>query len=564
MYYLTTTFAKLISTVLGCFFSKSRYRVFIALFFVFFASHSYARTVAIFPVEDLSRGINSPNLEITRQLTEELVARGLHVVDERDIISFMAAKRLRWLGYLDTDHILEVRESLGADLVLLGTICQRRERKSPAFGLSLTLIRTQDGKTVWSSNSAFSLADMQRLLGLNEPATLEELWPSLVNNVFAQWPNDLSEILGQTLIFDIESGELPPTLQIADVRLSPRYVRPGEQIKCAVQLEGLQEVNGGPQIFIKVGSRVHLAQQSQEGLFYEAAWTGSEIEKGIFREVGHEALKLAATDLDPQFFEGVWPGPFEDDLYPVSLILRWPSGDQQVAFIGTYTVDSSAPDINMHVKGQKFLNGMPVFRDTIMIKPFIGKREPLSRWQISVEDKDGKILMGDEGYGNLPEKLIWRGRKYSGFLAEEGVYRLILKVWDRAGNEQETAKEVAYMPSPPDMIVEVEKIESILRLGLIMEEDTVPLAFWRLEAWAENGDMLKAVDGQELPATVDIPLVNSSGETKIEGIIIMRDVLGNQSRLDINDLYLMAMQKEDQEKQETTETEPENKEDSWA
>jgi hypothetical protein len=326
----------------------------------------------------------------------------------------------------------------------------------------------------------------------------------------------------------------------------------------------LQEDIGGPQIFIKVGSRVHLAQQSQEGLFYEAAWTGSEIEKGIFREVGHEALKLAATDLDPQFFEGVWPGPYEDDLYPVSLILRWPSGDQQVAFVGTYTVDSSAPDIDMFVKGQKSINGMPAFRDTIMIKPFIGKREPLSRWQIAVEDKSGKILMGDEGYGNLPEKLIWRGRKYSGFHAEEGVYRLILKVWDRAGNEQETAKEVAYMPSPPDMIVEVEKIDNTLRLGLVMEEDTVPLAFWRLEVWAENGDMITAVDGQELPTTVDIPLADSSEKAKIEGIIIMRDVLGNQSRLDINDLYLMAMQKEDQDKQETTEAEPGTKDDSWA
>jgi hypothetical protein len=157
------------------------------------ASMARAQTIAVFPVDDLSLGINSFNMEVTRYLADKITAKGLNVIQEQDIIAFMASKRIHWLGYLDTENIMQTKEALGADLVLFGTI--KIEKQSSSYGLILNMVRTMDAKTIWTSSGGLSLVDMQRLLGLNQPATLGELWPILVNNVLASWPTDLNETL---------------------------------------------------------------------------------------------------------------------------------------------------------------------------------------------------------------------------------------------------------------------------------------------------------------------------------------------------------------------------------
>jgi hypothetical protein len=524
----------------------------------------HSQTVAVFPVEDLSQGVNSTNMEMTRHLTAELQAKGLHTVLEEDIISFMAAKRVRWLGYLDTDQILQIQENLGADLILFGTITQQSEKRSPTFGLSLQLVRTRDAKTVWSASAGLGLADMQRLLGLHEPTTLEELWPVLVRNVLEKWPADLDDdIAAQPLLFDTETGELPPTLQIKNLSLSPRYVRPGEQVKCAIEIDNTDSSAEQPQVFIRVGTRVHLAQQTKEGLFYEASWTGSEIEKGIFREVGHEALKLAAADLSSQYFEGIWAGFDEDNIYPVSLILKWPSGEQQMAFVGNYTVDSTPPDIDMFIKGMTLMEDLVTFNDRILILPKMKGREPSSHWRIWVEDDMGRTVLQDEADGKLPRNFYWKGEKFNGQLVKDGIYRLILKVWDRAGNEAMTSQEVVFRSSPPDLIMDIKKDGQGLYLSIDTEDKGIPLSFWKLEVWNDDGDLLQKSDGTELPMQFDIPLQEDFEKEAIEGTVVLRDVLGNQTRVNVSDLFLMALQEDDLEEEETSEA-TEDEDDTWA
>jgi hypothetical protein len=526
-----------------------------------FVAPAAAQTIAVFPIDDLSQGINSPNFELTRFIAASLESKGMHVVDERDIISFMAAERVRWLGYLDTEHVLRARETLGADFILLGTICQKRELSSPAFGLSLHMLRARDAKMIWSSSGGLSLNDLQRLLGLNEPSTLAELWPRLVENVLAEWPTDLEELMQQALVFDKDSGEAPPRLQVEDVRLSPRYVRPGQEVKCVVRLTRYQNDIERPQIFIKVGSRVYLARQTSENQFYVAAWTGSEIEQGVFREPGEEALHLVAKDIDPRFFEGAWPSSDEDDVYPVSLILQWPNGHRQTAFVGTYTVDSTPPDMDMILRGNKMLDGLMTFRDQILILPKTRRGEPLTHWKLSVEDINGKILMADEGAGPPPEEMTWYGQNFDGFLAKDGIYRLVLKVWDRAGNEVETANEIAFRPNPPSIVMSIEKKDQSLQLVIDTEDKAIPLSYWRLEFWTENGDLVKFAEGFDLPENHEISLPVDTKVSKLQGSIMVRDVLGNKSVIGIEDMFLIAMGNEEDDNPIATEKVKKQKDD---
>jgi hypothetical protein len=543
--------------------------VMLAVFFFFaFETAAFAQqhTVAVFPVEDLSRGINSTNLDITRYLNSELLARGLTVALEDDIIAFMAAERVRWLGFLNTDHLLLVKDKLGVDLVLFGTVSQNDARNSPTFGLSLTLVRTTDARTIWTNTGGVSLADMQRILGLNEPATVDDLLAILVKKVLTDLPAELDEKVKQPLVFNLEAGDMPPTLQVKKVSLAPRYVQPGEQVKCSVQLETDTMQTEIPQIFIKVGNRIHLAQETKDGLFYEASWTGSEIEKGIFREVGHEALQLAATDLKPQFFEGVWMGAIDDDIYPVSLILRWPNGDQQLAFIGNYTVDSTSPEINLKIKGRqgRYVDGILTFNDEIVILPTVKNREPFSLWKIWVENELGQVMLEDEGSGKLPAKFRWGGQGSNGYPVEEGIYSLNLKGWDRAGNEVETAEEVSYRPNKVDMIVDVVRVSNGLQITLDSSTKEIPILYWLLEVWGADGELRKSANGNKLPAHFIIPMeFTGENTTVLEGHIAMKDIIGNKTQVNIDDLYLLAMRKSGNPDEETTET-PDETDDSWA
>ena len=176
---------------------SAKQKIITLLFFLGFIlpviSMASAQTIAVFPVEDLSLGVNSSNMEATRYLADRMATKGLSVIQEQEIIAFMASKRIQWLGYMDTENTLQTKEALGADLILFGTITSKKRPSS--YGLILNMVRTMDAKTIWTSAGGLSLVETQRLLRLNQPATLEELWPILVDNVLASWPADLGEIL---------------------------------------------------------------------------------------------------------------------------------------------------------------------------------------------------------------------------------------------------------------------------------------------------------------------------------------------------------------------------------
>ena len=118
---------------------------------------------------------------------------------------------------------------------------------------------------------------------------------------------------------------------------------------------------------------------------------------------------------------------------------------------------------------------------------------------------------------------------------------MVLNVWDRAGNMSTIAREIAYRPSPPEMYMEVVKLKDSLQLKLSQDDTEVPLAYWRLEIWGENGELLKNVDGEELPFEYNVPTPQGPETPKIKGLVLLKDILGNQTRLEIDDLYLIAM-----------------------
>ncbi|MBU1711261.1 MAG: hypothetical protein KKE17_14765, partial [Proteobacteria bacterium] len=68
-----------------------KHHIYILTLFIlfYFSSTSLAVTLAIFPIEDMSEGLNGIDYELTEQLNNDMAEKGLDVIGVKDIISFM-------------------------------------------------------------------------------------------------------------------------------------------------------------------------------------------------------------------------------------------------------------------------------------------------------------------------------------------------------------------------------------------------------------------------------------------------------------------------------------------
>ena len=65
------------------------------LFFLVGVSSLHAEVLAIFPIEDLSKGKNGVNRELSGYLAWEMNQRGFDVIAGDTVVSFMARHRMR-------------------------------------------------------------------------------------------------------------------------------------------------------------------------------------------------------------------------------------------------------------------------------------------------------------------------------------------------------------------------------------------------------------------------------------------------------------------------------------
>ncbi|MEA3386041.1 MAG: hypothetical protein U9Q89_06280, partial [Thermodesulfobacteriota bacterium] len=453
----------------------------------FLSSAAGAEKIAVLPAEDLSQGPNGVNFALTEYLEKAVASRGLEVISQDAVLSFMTRNRIRRLGFLDTYYILQARKELGADFILLGTVSQRGERPCAAFGMVLYLIRTGDARTIWSDSMGLSCNEMRNPFGVLEPHTTEDLLPIVAKDLLEEWPEDIGQIRDRKAFYELD-----------DVDMGHQHIRSGQKITCRVWLRSVTD-GRPPEVSLKVR--------------------------------GQESFPLRRKD--DNLYQASWIAPKEEGLYPVSLSLRWPSGREQATLLGRYHVDNHSPCFVLDLKGVR-LNGVVAFRDRIFAIPRFSEPEPISRWEFSVKDETGQTILRKDREGNLPTRFYWRGQTGNRSRVADGNYRIDLKVWDRAGNMAMVSEKVALMRNPPDMIVEARKQGNDIVLN-IQSKGKVPMAFWYMEMLEDDGSLIKTAGGRVLPAEVDLPIP----ETSAELLLTARDILGNKLNKKIKDINLL-------------------------
>ncbi len=465
-----------------------------------------ARSLAVFPLLDMTKDANGVNMPLTGYLRRQAGKLGDTLISAKAIMAFMVRHRIRTLGRLDSQTIAEARQELGADLILLGTVCQLDQAPAAAVSLSLQLIRTSDGRTVWTTTRALSLADLQNLLALSEPKTMAGLFKVYFPTLLASFPAEINP-----------AGPARAGLSLASVVLRPKYVRPGRPVECRVIISATSRIRPGSEASIRVGGRVYPATLNKEEYSVTAAWPAQE---------------KAGT-------------------YQVTMVIKQPAGRRETAILGRYHVDSIPPSLVLHAVGKE-LDGLVTFSRSLALITTMPDPEPLARWTITVFDKDNETIVYQEVAGQVPERINWNGYASSSLPALDGVYLIKITAWDRAGLSAAAELKVALRRTPPKISLEVKKKDRQLHLTLA-DSVATPLSFWWLRIYQDGGRIVKAAAGDRFPAAVTVDLPEHAAASKFELILVAQDVLGNRTRRKVKDL--LALTAKAQMRQQENETE---------
>ncbi|BCO10274.1 hypothetical protein GF1_26500 [Desulfolithobacter dissulfuricans] len=468
------------------------------------------QTIALFPLLDLTIGANGVNLELTSQLRRQLEERNFELVDEDTIMRFLVRHRIRTLGRLTSYEISMVKKELDAEFTMVGTVCELKDKPGPAISLSLQLIRTTDRVIIWSNAWELYFADRITLLGLHDPRVLDDMYQDFFSRLLDSMPRETLPV-----------AEAKKELNIDSVVLTPQYARPGEEISCKVKLYRQQLEN--------------------------------PIQPDLVARIGNQEYPLS-LDREGYYFIATWPAQEAAGRYTVTLHARWPDNSEQELVIGSYGVDTEPPEVTLNLVARE-IDGELYFSDKLIIIPKLLNPEPVVRWEVMVLDDQDETIVLQSAAQHVPRRLTWRGKTSLGATAPDGDYRIVFKVWDRAGRESSAEAWVVYRHQPPDIVLEVTEETGQLLVDVDNLELT-PISYWWMKFFAPDGHLLKLAEGEELPATVTLELTRKEERTgPIECILVAQDELGNKTWRRIRNLLQLRRMEEPEDEDIEVETE---------
>lgn len=479
--------------------SQCRIAIISLFIFTFFTSSTVVAGIklAILPIHDITHGDDGISWPITEQLHQNLSEMGFEVLSRQAVVSFLSLHRIRALGQIETYHIELAQKELGVKLILLGTVCQSQDAPKPALALALYLIRTDDGRTIWSNVESICCADTRRLLGINEPNTIDEIAPLVTHNILSTWPAEFNNNINKKKPIEIET-----------VWLRPTYVHSGQVIHCSVHLRNLWVPTTRPKIYLKVGEKIINTEEITTEGFFETSWHAD--------------------------------GP--EGRYPVSLVIDWPDGSKDINLLNSYYIDNTPPEFDLDIKGYE-IDGKTIFRKKIAVKPRMRFREQLIRWKLNFENEKGVNMLSIDKEGFPPEQFIWHGTDISGKRFPNGDYRLTMQVWDRAENMAESSHMITIYRERPELQVNAKIVGHEIIIEL-QHEVRIPVAYWNFKLQSANGVIKKTADGNDFPAQIIVPFTSDQDiATQISAEIIVQDVIGNETTIDIENVLELTRPK---------------------
>ncbi len=146
--------------------------------------------IVVFPVENLS-GKPAPLKEIRQAVMQGLARQGAVVLDDKEMLQFMARHRVRYAGGVDTVTAKAWKEEAGMEAVLITSLDQYEVSDLPKIAVTCRLVTTGDMPHIlWMENIDLSGDDSPGLFGVG-----------LIDNIGQLQQKALKQLLGSLAAF---------------------------------------------------------------------------------------------------------------------------------------------------------------------------------------------------------------------------------------------------------------------------------------------------------------------------------------------------------------------------
>jgi hypothetical protein len=165
-------------------------------------------------------GSNEATDSILPLINKQLAARNLDLVPPDTLRNIMRARRIRMSGMIDSRSALQLRDALGVDLLLTGSIDFYSTIDNPEVGLSLQLYDCARQRLVWTASVVASGEDYAGLFGIGRISSASILSNRVVNKIFSQFPlgeNGAMSASPRPAITDHTNSGLNPGTRVAIV-----------------------------------------------------------------------------------------------------------------------------------------------------------------------------------------------------------------------------------------------------------------------------------------------------------------------------------------------------------
>ena len=148
--------------------------------------------IAVLPMENLS-GTAAPLREIRGAIIEGLNARGIHVLQDDALESFMARHRIRYTGGIDRITAKEFKDEIDCQAVLISSLELYNETNPPKIALTMRLVSTGDNLVIlWIDDVGLAGDDSPGLLDLGLIKDLKTLQKKALNRLLDSLRESLS------------------------------------------------------------------------------------------------------------------------------------------------------------------------------------------------------------------------------------------------------------------------------------------------------------------------------------------------------------------------------------
>jgi len=143
----------------------------------------FKERIALFPFENFGDDKNALTV-VMPMLKSRLEAKGVEVLNDDSLYTFLCKERVRSTGYISKDLARKMKQELNVTSILVGSVNSFFPGGNPKIGLSARLIDSSDGAILWANHASATGEDFTTILGLGTVKSINKLAFKVVNTLF--------------------------------------------------------------------------------------------------------------------------------------------------------------------------------------------------------------------------------------------------------------------------------------------------------------------------------------------------------------------------------------------